>query len=456
MFFLVQKNQKLKVTIQDVTANGDGVAKYNDYPLFIKGGVTGDVVSVVVTKTNKTYGFARIEEIVEPSPHRVTPVCPVFEQCGGCDYMHISYEHQLCIKENTIINNLQRIGSVFPGEYEFENIIRADNILNYRNKCQLPVGKDKNKVVVGFYSKGSHTIVANPSCMVQDEKINKLTALFLQYANKHKISVYDEKSHKGILRHLYIRTGNSTGEILFTVVTNSSKPLPCEDELIQILQNESGIKGIIQNINTKRTNLILGDKSRVIWGEDKILSCIGKLKFILSSESFFQINGEQTQKLYKKALEYASPKGDETIFDLYCGTGSISLFLAQEAKKVIGIEIVEKAIENAKENAKLNGIENAFFYAGDCAEVTRELISKGENADIIVVDPPRKGCSEDMLKHIGTLSPKKLVYVSCNSATMARDIKILKDYGYNLKKVCPVDMFPNSGHVECCVLLCRT
>ncbi len=445
---MVKKNDIISVTIEDVTASGDGVAKHEDYPIFIKGAVTGDVLKIQVTKTNKTYGFGNISEIINPSPYRTEPMCPVFNECGGCDFMHIDYSHQLCIKENIIKSNLQRIGSVYPHEYEFQGVIGAKNTLGYRNKAQLPIGKSGCEAVVGFYSKKSHEIVASQGCMIQDEKINNITKLFLTYANKYKISVYNEKSHKGILRHLYIRTGNKTGEILITIVTNCASPLPHEDELVKILQNQSDIMGIIQNINTERTNLILGKRNRVIYGEDKICSMIDKLKFNISSESFFQINGKQTEKLYGKALEYAAPKENETVFDLYCGTGSISLFLAQKAQRVIGVEIVEKAIENAKENAKLNGIKNALFYAGDCAKVVYELLQNGESADIVVVDPPRKGCSEDMLKLINQMSPKKLVYVSCNSATLARDVKILSDYGFTLKKVCGVDMFPHSGHCE--------
>lgn len=450
---MVKKNDILTVTIEDVTASGDGVAKHEDYPIFINGGVTGDKLNIIVTKTNKTYGFGRIKEILSPSPYRQEAICPVFKECGGCDFMHISYPHQICIKENIVKGNLQRIGSVHPDEYEFQGVISADDTMGYRNKAQLPVGKKGKETVVGFYSKKSHEIIATKSCMIQDEKINSITKLFLSYANKHKISVYSEKAHKGILRHLYIRTGNKTGEVLVTIVTNSTSPLPCEDELIKILQKESDIKGIIQNINTEKTNLILGRKNRLIYGQDKICSMIGNLKFNISSESFFQINGTQTEKLYAKALEYADPKKDETVFDLYCGTGSISLFLAQKAHRVIGVEIVEKAIENAKENADLNGMKNTMFYAGDCAEVVDKLLKQGESADIVVVDPPRKGCSEDMLSLIKQMSPKKLVYVSCNSATLARDVKILKEYGFTLKKVCGVDMFPNSGHVECVVRL---
>ena len=455
MVAIVTKNQILNLTVEDVTSSGDGVCKYEGYPLFVKGGVTGDVLEVTVTKTNKTYGFGRINRIIESSPHRQKPVCPVFEKCGGCDYMHIDYAHQLEIKANTIVSNMQKIGSVHPGEYNFEGVIGATSTLYYRNKSQLPLGRRGKDAVFGFFSKGSHEIVPITHCVIQNDVINKIAKVFLNYANRHSLTVYDEKSHKGVLRHLYVRTGNKTDDVLVVIVTNSSKALPNTEILAEDIKKVANVKGLIQNINTQKTNLILGSENRILWGENKILSYIGNLVFSISSESFFQVNGEQTEKLYAKALEYASPEENETVFDLYCGTGSISLFLAQKSHRVIGVEIVDKAIENAKENAKLNGIENASFYAGDCAEVTKELLKKGESADIVVVDPPRKGCSEDMIKLIGEISPKKLVYVSCNSATLARDVKMLKEYGYRLKKVCGVDMFPNTGHVECVVRLCR-
>lgn len=449
-------NDIIDVTIEDVTADGSGVAKYDNYTIFVSGGVTGDKVNITVTKRNKSYGFGRINSIIEPSPFRTEPVCPAFHSCGGCDFMHIDYNYQIQIKENIIKGNLQRIGGVHPHEYDFDGVISAEDTLAYRNKAQLPLGRHKGKTVFGFYSKRSHSIVPIDKCLIQSEDINTAAEIFLRYANKYAISVYDEKSHKGILRHIYIRTGNKTGEMLFTVVTNSRKSLPHIDELINSLQSCSGLKGVIQNINTDKTNLILGKENRILWGENKICSMIGDLKFTLSSESFFQVNGTQTEKLYAKALEYASPEDNENVFDLYCGTGSISLFLAKKAKKVIGVEIVEKAIENAKENAENNGISNAEFYTGDCADVVRKLVDSGKTADVVVVDPPRKGCSEDMLRLINEISPKKLVYVSCNSATLARDVKILTGYGYRLKKVCGVDMFAHSGHIESVALIMRT
>ncbi len=456
MINIVTKNQILEVKITDVTSIGDGVAKVDNYPIFIKGGITDDVLSITVTKTNKTYGFGRINRIVKPSPHRTKPPCPVFESCGGCDLMHIEYQHQLQIKRNTVIGNLQRIASLHPGQYEFDGIIEAVDTLGYRSKSQLPVGKKGGEIVLGFYQRGSHDIAVCSDCLIQSQAINKAAKIFTEYATKNKLSVYDEKKHKGILRHLYIRTGYGTGEMLLVIVTNSRETLPNTDWLIQSLQSCSGLTGVIQNINTKKTNLILGEENRILWGVNSITSMIDKLRFNISAESFFQINGEQTEKLYAKALEYASLTGSETVFDLYCGVGSISLFLSQKAKKVIGVEIVEKAIENAKENAKLNGIENAYFYSGDCAGVVERLISQGESADVVVVDPPRKGCSEELLAFLNKISPEKIVYVSCNSATLARDVKTLDSYGYKLTRVCAVDMFPQSGHIESVALLVRT
>jgi len=451
---IITKNQKLKVKITDVTATGDGVAKEEGYPLFIKGAVTEDILDVTVTKTNKSYGFAKINKIIEASPYRISPKCPVARECGGCDFMHIDYNHQKKIKSDIVKNNLIRLGNA--QEFEYEDIIGAQNIYNYRNKAQFPIGKSKGEILCGFYTKKSHNIIPCSSCLIQKESINRATEAFLSYANKNNISVYNEEKHTGVLRHIYVRCGNKTDEMLVVIVTNSNKPLPNTHELVNALTSSGNVKGIIQNINTQKTNLVLGEENRVIWGDEYITSYIGDLKFKISPQSFFQVNGEQTERLYSKALEYAEITKDDTVFDLYCGVGSISLFLARSAKKVIGVEIVEKAIENAKENAVLNNIDNAEFYAGDCGIVVDKLIKSGENADVVVVDPPRKGCSEDLLKLIDKISPKKLVYVSCNSATLARDIKILREYGYELRKACAVDLFPMSGHCECCVLLCRT
>ena len=454
MITIIEKNMTLTVEITDVTATGDGVCKIDGYPLFVKGGVNGDTLEVTVTKTNKSYGFAKIDRIVNPSPYRTTPLCPVFENCGGCDFMHIEYDFQKEIKAGIVRNNLIRLGGV--SDFEYEDITGACKTYNYRNKAQFPIGKHKGRIVCGFYSKRSHHIVPCDNCLIQDEDINRAIKLFLEYANENRLSVYDETKHTGLLRHIYVRTGNKTGEMLVVIVTNSRKPLPNVDKLIDKLCRLPGVQGIIQNINTDKTNLVLGQENRLIWGKEYITSYIGDLQFRISPQSFFQVNGEQTEKLYAKALEYAGISSEDTVFDLYCGAGTISLFLARDAGKVIGVEIVKQAIENAKTNAKLNNIKNAEFYSGDCGKVVDELIKNGEKADVVVVDPPRKGCSEDLLALINKMLPKKLVYVSCNSATLARDVKILKEYGFTLKKACAVDLFPMSGHVESVALIART
>ena len=443
---IVTKNQILNVSVNDVTATGDGVAKYDGYPLFIKGGVTGDELEVTVTKTNKSYGFAKINTILVPSPYRAEPICPVYTRCGGCDYMHIDYSCQKELKASTVKNNLIRLGGI--DDFVFEGIVSAEDIYNYRNKAQFPIGKSNGQTVCGFYTRKSHEIIPCSFCHIQKDCINRAVEAFLKYANETGISVYNEEKHTGILRHIYVRCGNKTDDMIVVIVTNSRKPFPDTDRLISLIKASGNVKGIVQNINTKRTNLVLGEENRLIWGEEYITSYIGDLKFRISPESFFQVNGEQTQKLYSKALEYAEITEKDTVFDLYCGVGSISLFLAQKAGKVIGVEIVEKAIENAKENAHLNGIDNTEFYAGDCGEVVDRLIKDGKSADVVVVDPPRKGCSPELLGLVNRISPKRVVYVSCNSATLARDAKILEGYGYKLKKACAVDLFPMSGHTE--------
>ena len=448
MVKIVYKNNSYEVEITDVLSDGKGVAKIDGYPLFINNAVTGDKLKVTVTKTNKNYGFARNDKIILKSKYRKEPECTCFEKCGGCDFMHIDYSYQLKLKESFVKNNMSRIGGISENEYEFEGIISADDIFAYRNKAQFPVGKSGKKTVCGFYEKRSHEIIPCDNCLIQGDDINQAVRLVLEYANENNVRVYDEKTHKGILRHVYIRSSNSGDALMAVIVTNSEKNLPHEDKLIDKLKKLKSIKSIIQNINTKKTNLILGEKNRTIWGDEYIKTNIGELEFKISAHSFFQVNGKQTEKLYKKALEYASPEND-TVFDLYCGAGTISLFLAKNAKKVIGVEIVEEAVENANENAALNGITNASFYAGDCTKIVEKLIKDGERADVVVVDPPRKGCSEELLKFISDISPKRLVYVSCNSSTLARDAAIMKTYGYKLKKLCAADMFPNSGHTEC-------
>ncbi len=450
---MISKKDVFTSEIIDLTVNGDGVAKIDQYPVFIKGGVVGDVVKVMVTKTNKTYGFGKILEIITPSENRRNSPCPSFESCGGCSLMHIDYDAQLKFKSDFVLSNLSRIGGYDREDFTYEKIIGAKNEFYYRNKAQFPVGKINGEVVCGFYSPKSHTIVPCTSCLIQNEKINKVIEYSIDYIKKEKIPVYDETTHKGIIRHIYVRLGEN--EIMLVFVTNSFKKLNNIDNLSQKLSSIGKVT-ILQNINTKRTNVILGKENITLFGDAYIHMNLDDLKFKVSCHSFFQVNTEQMKKLYKKALEYASLSKDDTVFDLYCGVGSISLYMARDAKKVVGVEIVKDAIENAKENAKENGIVNAEFHCGDCTEVVERLLENGEKCDVAVVDPPRKGCDEKLLSLLKSINPKRIVYVSCNSATLARDVAILKTFGYTLKKACAVDMFPQSTHVESVALLVRT
>lgn len=449
---MVIKNETYVATVTDQTVSGDGVVKIQSYPIFVKGGVKGDEIRLKVTKTNKTYGFGELLEILKPSKNRRTPICPSFSHCGGCSLMHMDYEAQLEFKSDFVLSNITRIGGYGEDEFEFEKIIGADNEYNYRNKAQFPVGISKGKTVCGFYLPKSHIISPCESCSIQDERINKALKMAMEYIRKEKITPYDEKTHKGIIRHIYIRTGKD--EIMVVFVTNSKRKLLNTDALAKKLSS-FGKVSLIQNINTQKTNVILGYENIVLYGDDHIIIELDDLRFKVSPNSFFQVNTSQMQKLYAKALEYAAPEDGDTVFDLYSGVGSISLFLSKKASKVIGVEIVPDAVENAKENARINNIENVHFFCGDCTEVVERLIANGEKADIAVVDPPRKGCDENLLTLLKNMNPKKIVYVSCNSSTLARDLVILREYGYVLKKACAVDMFPQTCHVECCVLLCQ-
>lgn len=414
----------------------------------------GDRAKIRILKANKNYAFGKVEDIITPSDNRREPVCASFGRCGGCTMMHINYDKQLNVKAHTVINNLRKVAHLNEDDYLFEGIIGGDEY-NYRNKAQFPLTVDNGKAVYGFYAPGSHRVVKCSDCKIQNEKINRVADAVLEYINENNISVYDEKTGKGIMRHIYVRASQQ-GRLMAVVVANSKKEIPFKEKLIEKLTSVDGVTGIIQNINTRPDNIIMGYENILLWGQESLELILGDLRFNVSPNSFFQVNAKQAEKLYDKALEYASLTGKENVFDLYCGVGSISLYLAKSAAKVYGVEIVEDAVKNAKANAKLNSIENAEFYAGDCTAIVNNLIEKGIKADVVVVDPPRKGCDAALLKLINDISPKRLVYVSCNSATLARDIEEMKKYGYKLIKVAAVDMFPQSAHVECCALLCRT
>ena len=449
---MIDKNKIYECEITDLTVNGDGVAKAENYPLFVKGAVPGDKILLKPTKLNKTYGFAKMTKLLSPSAQRREAKCSAFPACGGCSLLHQSYEGQLEFKSAFVLSNITRLSGFSPDDFCYEGILGCDNEYYYRNKAQFPVRKSGKNIICGFYEPKSHSVINCEKCHIQNEVINKAVSLTLEYIKNNNISCYNEETHTGTVRHIYVRYCEENKNLMLVIVTNSSKPLKNINSLADKLL-PLGLKSLVQNINTKKTNVILGDKNLVLYGDEFILMQADDLVFKVSPHSFFQVNTPQMKKLYNKALEYAELSGGETVFDLYCGVGSISLYMAKKAGKVIGVEIVPSAIENAKENARLNGINNTEFYCGDCTEVVDSLISQGEKADVVVVDPPRKGCDEKLLQLINKISPERLVYVSCNSATLGRDLSVLKDFGYALKRCCAVDLFPQSTHCEAVALL---
>lgn len=451
----MKKDDTLIIKIEDLSSEGLGVGHSEDgIALFVKDTVIGDLAEVKVMKMKKNYGFARLMKIIEASPDRIVPPCPVARQCGGCQIQAMSYEAQLRFKENKVKNNLQRIG-------KFENppmepILGMQEPFRYRNKAQFPVGKDREgKLAAGFYAGRTHSIISCDDCLLGAEVNQKIIKTVLAHMERLGISSYNEETGKGLVRHIMTRVGFATGQIMVCIVINGTK-LPGAEALVKKLTAIPGMTSITLNVNREKTNVIMGRTLISLWGQDYIEDTIGSVRFRISPLSFYQVNPEQTEKLYGKALEYAELNGEETVWDLYCGIGTISLFLAQKAKQVYGVEIVPEAIEDAKQNAVLNGFTNAQFYVGKAEEVLPEKYKNdGIFADVIVIDPPRKGCEESVLDTMVQMAPKRIVYVSCDSATLARDLKYLCERGYELKKVCPVDMFGNSVHVETVVLLSR-
>lgn len=448
----MKKNDLVEVKIEDIGMDGEGIGKVDGYTLFVKDAVIGDVIEAKITKAKKNYGYARVIKIKEPSPYRIEAKCPVARQCGGCQIQEMSYDQQLIFKENKIRNNLIRIG-------KFENppmepIIGMKEPFYYRNKAQFPIGTDKNgNIIAGFYAGRTHDIIPNRKCFLGVDINETILDKVIDYMNENKVSSYNETTGKGLVRHVLIRYGFRTKEIMVCIIVNG-KSLPNQEALIKSLCELDGMTSITLNVNREKTNVILGREIVELWGKGYIEDYIGDVKYQISPLSFYQVNPAQTEKLYGTALEYAGLTGNETVWDLYCGIGTISLFLAQRAKQVFGVEIVPEAIEDAKKNAKLNGIENAEFYVGKSEEVLPKKLAEGNvKADVIVVDPPRKGCEEALLKAILEMGVPKVVYVSCDSATLARDLRYLCDGGYEVERVRGVDMFGNSGHVETVVKL---
>ena len=448
-----KKNQELLVDIISEGYQGEGIAKLQGFPIFIPGALRGEKVKIKIVKLTKNHGFGKLLDIVEPSEKRVTPVCSLYKRCGGCQLQHMSYQEQLVFKRNRVKDCLERIGKI--KEALIHDTLGMEESLRYRNKVQLPVGIEKGEPIIGFYAPRSHEIINLQQCYIQHEAGDDVVQLTKDWMKEFAISAYDEKTKTGILRHVMIRKGFKTGEVMVVLVTNTEK-LPHKDEFIRMVTEKiAGVKSIIQNINNKATNVVLGLKNITLWGSDTITDYIGEFKFEISPLSFFQVNPYQTEVLYKKALEYADLSGEETVFDAYCGTGTISLFLAQKAKKVYGVEIIAEAIENAKKNARLNNINNAEFFVGEAEVIIPQLIKEGKKAEFVVVDPPRKGCEKSLIHAIADMQPNRVVYVSCDPATLARDLRIFEDLGYSTVEVQPVDMFAHTAHVETVVLMSR-
>ncbi|MEH7353802.1 23S rRNA (uracil(1939)-C(5))-methyltransferase RlmD [Neobacillus drentensis] len=442
----VNKNDYIDVVFEDLTHDGAGVAKVDGYPLFVPNGLPGEKAKVKVIKTGKGYGIGRMIELYEKSPYRVDIASNEKNKYGGCQLEHISYEGQLQYKENQVRQVLTRIGKL--EDVVVHPILGMDNPWHYRNKAQVPVGEKDGKLIAGFFKPRSHEIVDTNESLIQLPEINEAVQAVKEICSKLGIPAYHEESHKGVLRHIMARYGQQTGELMVVIITRTAD-LPQKNKLVEeIVARLPKVKSIIHNVNSKRTNVIMGEKTTVLWGNEVIYDYIGDVKFAISALSFYQVNPVQTKVLYNKALEYADLSGEENVIDAYCGIGTISLFLAQKARKVFGVEVVPEAIEDARRNAELNGISNAEFAAGEAEVVIPKWYKEGNAVEVLVVDPPRKGCDEALLQTIIEMKPKKVVYVSCNPATLARDLRILEDGGYKTVEVQPVDMFPHTTHCE--------
>ena len=451
-----KKNDICHVTIEDIGTDGEGIGKIDGFTLFIKDAVLGDEVEAKIMKAKKNYAYAKLEKVLTPSPFRVEPKCQFHKQCGGCQIQAMDYAKQLEFKHNKVRNNLVRIGGLDADYVDsiMESPVGMETPFYYRNKAQFPFGKNKEgKTITGFYAGRTHSIIENTDCALGVEENKVILEKILKYMEAEKVVPYEEETHKGLLRHALIRKGFATGQLMVCLVINGKK-LPAEDKLVRSLLEVEGMTSISVSVNTEKTNVIMGKDIRLLFGSEQIEDEIDGITFKISPLSFYQVNPVQTERIYSQALTYADLNGDETVWDLYCGIGTISLFLARKAKHVYGVEIVPQAIDDAKENAARNGIENVDFYVGKAEVVLPEKYEKeGIFADVIVVDPPRKGCDEDCLNTMVQMQPKRIVYVSCDSATLARDVKYLEEHGYKLMRARIFDNFPQSVHVECVIMM---
>ena len=447
---MLKKNDEIELTVKGCTVQGSGVCDYNGMTVFVTGAVTGDYIVAHIIKVKKTYAVGIIKKIIRKSPIRINAGCPVCDKCGGCAFAQIKYESELEIKAQQIADNMKRIGKtdIIP-----DKIIPSPKVERYRNKAQYPVGFDGNFAQIGFYASMSHRIIDCADCKLQPEEFSQITNAFRELIRKKLITVYDGNS--GLLRHIYIRKGEATGEVMVCLVANGSE-LPNKEIIVStLLEVSENIRSIVLNVNTEKTNVVLGEKCITLYGQDYITDILCGMKFRISPKSFYQVNHDGAEILYEKAKEYAQLTGNETLIDLYCGTGTIGLTMAKNAKKLIGIEIVPQAVENAKINAEINGVENAEFICGDAFEVADKLLKANEKPDVVILDPPRKGCDDRLVETVAKFSPKRIVYVSCDSATLARDCNRFSKLGYSVQELTPVDMFPRTGNVETVALLVR-
>ncbi|KTD83143.1 23S rRNA (uracil(1939)-C(5))-methyltransferase RlmD [Paenibacillus etheri] len=456
----VNKNDEVMLDIIGMTHEGEGVGRVEGFTLFVQGALPGEKVRAKVLKTKKQYGYAKLLNLVEASSARIAAPCEIYDQCGGCQLQHMEYTAQLAWKRQLVVDNLERIGKLrVSGAGEDAGTEQTEGILvrptlgmdepwRYRNKAQVPIGVTEGGLVGGFYARGSHRIIDMETCLIQHEDNDDVVRKVKDIGRKFGITAYDEESGKGLLRHVVVKKAFRTGEMMVVLVTNGER-IPHLDEWITEIRREiPAVTSICQNVNTKQTNVIFGDTTRTLWGNDVIYDYIGDVKFAISARSFYQVNPAQTEVLYGKTVEYAGLTGNETVIDAYCGIGTISLFLAQHAKQVYGVEIVREAIEDARANATLNSMDNVVFEVGASEDVIPNWKEQGITADVIVVDPPRKGCDPRLLETILAMKPERVVYVSCNPSTLARDLRVLEDGGYKTVEVTPVDMFPHTVHVE--------
>ncbi len=449
----LRKNDEIRLTITTLTSVGSGLGRYNDMAVFVDGAAVGDELEVHIIKVKKNYAIGKIKKIIKPSENRIEVDCDAYTRCGGCAYRHISYSHELQEKKQMVTDAMRRIGKI---DIDCEEILSIENETRYRNKAQIPVGLDENgKVVAGFYSRRSHRIIPCDDCLLQMPQFAPIIKAVKSYITENPVTVYNEETKKGLVRHIYLRRGRKTGEIMFCLVINGDN-LPRAQKLIdKVLSTGENITSIVININKQDTNVVLGSECKTIYGKDYIEDELLSLTFRISPLSFYQVNPEGTELLYGKAKELADLKQGETLLDLYCGAGTIGLTMADKAEIIIGVEIIPEAIENAKENARLNGIENARFICDDAKGAAKTLYDEGIRPDVVILDPPRKGCSEEVVKTVCDMSPERVVYVSCDVSTLARDCALFGELGYEVKRLCAVDMFPRTIHCECVCLLTK-